>query len=269
VTELSATQTGLLLAAIGVIAFLYSSVGHGGATGYLAVMALLGVAPALAKPGALWINCCAASIAFWRFRSAGFFDRKIFAPLAVASVPLAWLGSKMHLEGRAYSIVLGATLLGAGWLLGWGRRNQTERGIHSASSSNTANTRNEFRAPASLNLPMALVIGGVLGLLAGMTGIGGGVFLTPLLIFLRWTPAKTASGISALFIVVNSVAGLIGLGDKALIWQPAYVVAPAIAVVAALVGTHFSVKRWSLTVFRRVLAVVLWIAAVKLLLTGK
>lgn len=250
-TELSATQTSLLLAAIGGIALLYSSVGHGGATGYLAVMALAGVTPALAKPGALWINCFVASIAFWRFRGAGFFNRNIFLPLAVASIPLAWLGSRMQLEGRAYALVLGVTLLGAGWLLGWGRRPPD----------------NETTRP--LNLPLALVTGGGLGLLAGLTGIGGGVFLTPLLIFLRWTPAKTAGGISALFIVVNSIAGLIGLGSKALVGQPAYLAAPAIAVVAALVGTHFSVKRWSLTVFRRVLAVVLWLAALKLLLTGK
>lgn len=268
-TELSALHTGLLLAAIGVIALLYSSVGHGGATGYLAIMALLGVAPALAKPGALWINCFVASIAFWRFRRAGFFDWKIFTPLAAASVPLAWLGSRMHLEGRAYSLVLGVTLLLAGWLLGWGRRGEAERGMNSASGDGTGETRNEFRAPGLLNLPLALGTGGALGLLAGMTGIGGGVFLTPLLIFLRWTPAKTAGGISALFIVVNSIAGLIGLGGKALIWEPAYVAAPAIAVVAALIGTHFSVKRWSLPVFRRVLAAVLWVAAAKLLLTGK
>jgi uncharacterized membrane protein YfcA len=251
VTELSLTQTNLLLAAIGVIALLYSSVGHGGATGYLAVMALAGVTPALAKPGALWINCFVAGIAFWRFRGAGFFDCKVFIPLAIASVPCAWLGSRMHLEGRAYSLVLGVTLLIAGWLLGWGRRPDD----------------NETTRP--LNLLFAFGTGGGLGLLAGLTGIGGGVFLTPLLIFLRWTPAKTAGGISALFIVVNSVAGLLGLGSKALIWQPAYLAAPVIAVVAALVGTHFSIKRWSLPVFRRVLAVVLWVAALKLLLTGK
>lgn len=250
-TELSATQTSLLLAAIGVIALLYSSVGHGGATGYLAVMALAGVAPALAKPGALWINCFVASIAFWRFRSAGFFDRNIFMPLALASVPCAWLGSRLHLEGRVYAYVLGATLLAAGWLLGWGRRTQ------------------DTETARPINLPLALVTGGGLGLLAGLTGIGGGVFLTPLLIFLRWTPAKTAGGISALFIVVNSIAGLLGLGNKALIWQPAYLAALVIAVAAALIGTHFSVKRWSLPVFRRVLAVVLWVAALKLLLTGK
>ena len=250
-TELSATQTSLLLAAIGVIALLYSSVGHGGATGYLAVMALAGVAPALAKPGALWINCFVASIAFWRFRGAGFFDGKVFIPLAIASVPCAWLGSKMHLDGRVYAFVLGGTLLAAGWLLGWGRRTH------------------ETEITRPINVPLALVTGGALGLLAGLTGIGGGVFLTPLLIFLRWTPAKTAGGISALFIVVNSIAGLIGLGEKALIWQPAYLAAPVIAVVAALVGTHFSVTRWSLPVFRRVLAVVLWLAALKLLLTGK
>ena len=250
-TELSATQTSLLLAAIGGIALLYSSVGHGGATGYLAVMALAGVTPALARPGALWMNCFVASIAFWRFRGAGFFDWKIFLPLAAASVPCAWLGSRMHLEGRTYSLVLGITLLIAGWLLGWGRCHQDDE------------------ATRPLNLPFALVTGGGLGLLAGLTGIGGGVFLTPLLIFLRWTPSKTAGGISALFIVVNSIAGLIGLGGKALVWQPAYLAAPVLAVAAALVGTHFSVKRWSLPVFRRVLAVVLWVAALKLLLTGK
>ena len=141
-TELSALHTGLLLAAIGVIALLYSSVGHGGATGYLAIMALLGLAPALAKPGALWINCFVASIAFWRFHRAGFFDWKIFAPLAVASVPLAWLGSRMHLDGRAYSLVLGVTLLLAGWLLGWGRREEPStfnlQPLHHSRSSSAA-----------------------------------------------------------------------------------------------------------------------------------
>jgi hypothetical protein len=250
VAELSPIQLTLLLAAIGAVALLYSSVGHGGATGYLAVMALLGVTPALARPGALWLNCIVAGIAAWRFGRAGFFDQRVFLPLAAASVPLAWLGSRLHLEGRAAAIVLGLTLAAAGWMLGWGHRTSRE-----------AATR-----PPSL--PLALAAGGALGLLAGLTGIGGGVFLTPLLIFLRWTSAKTAGGISAMFIVVNSAAGLAGLGPQAVIAQPAFLAAPVLGAAGALVGTQFGVRRWNGVTFRRVLALVLWIAALKLLLTG-
>jgi uncharacterized membrane protein YfcA len=249
--DLPTLQLTLLFAAIAGVAFLYSSVGHGGATGYLAAAALLGLAPSIARPGALWLNCVVASIAFWRFRAAGHFDARIFLSLAIASVPLAWLGSRMHLTGRTYGIVLGLSLAVAGALL--------------------------FRRPAEVaeetiqrpQWPLALGAGGALGLLAGLTGIGGGVFLTPLLIFLRWTPAKTAGGISALFILVNSVAGLAGLGAKALHWQPVALLAPVLGAAGALAGTYWGVRRWAPAAFRRALALVLWIAAVKLLLTGK
>lgn len=249
--DLSAIQLIVLPCAIAVVAFVYSSVGHGGATGYLAAAALLGLTPAIARPGALWMNCCVAGIAFWRFQRAGFFDAKVFWPLAAASIPCAWLGSRMHLTGQAYALVLGAALLAAGWFLGWGRREATE-------------------TPARpFGWPIALLAGSCLGFLAGLTGIGGGVFLTPLLILLNWTPAKVAGGISALFIVVNSVAGLAGLGDEALIWQPAFVGAVAPAIAGAMLGTHFGVDRWRTAAFRHALAGVLWIAAAKLILTGK
>ena len=248
--DLSWIELSLLLAAIAVVALLYSSVGHGGATGYLAVMSLLGVAPTLARPGALWMNVFVASVAFWRFSKSGFFDPRILLSLACASIPMAWLGSRLHLEGRAYSIVLGVALLTAGWLLGWGRRAQETGDI------------------TPVKLPLALGVGGGLGFLAGITGIGGGVYLTPLLIFLRWTPPKVAGGISALFIVVNSIAGLVGLGREALIWEPVYVVAPVIGVAAAFLGTYLSVLRWNSMTFRRVLAVVLWIAAINSLINA-
>jgi uncharacterized membrane protein YfcA len=251
VPELGIIPSAVLLAAIGAVAFLYASVGHGGATGYLAVMALLGIAPSLARPGALWMNCVVASIAFLRFQRAGFFDRKVFWPLAAASIPCAWLGSRLHLEGAAYALVLGVALLVAGWFLGWGRREQSD-----------IPTR-------QLAWPLAVLAGGGLGFLAGLTGIGGGVFLTPLLIFLNWTPAKVAGGISALFIVVNSIAGLVGLGGKALVWQPVFVGAVVVGVAGALLGTHLGVNRWRTATFRRALASVLWIAAGKLILTGK
>lgn len=249
--ELTNIQSALLLAAIAMVAFLYSSVGHGGATGYLAVAALIGVPAAVARPGALWMNCAVAGIAFWRFQRAGFFDRRIFAPLAAASIPCAWLGSRLHLEGRPYALVLGVALLAAGWFLGWGKMEQPE-------------------APARpLSLPLAAPTGAGLGFLAGLTGIGGGVFLTPLLIFQHWTPAKTAGGISALFILVNSVSGLVGLGGKALVWQPVFAGAIALGAAGALLGTYIGVNRWRAAGFRRALAVVLWIAAAKLFFTGK
>lgn len=249
--ELAPSQLVLLLAAIGAVAFLYSSVGHGGATGYLAVTALLGIAATFARPGALWLNCLVAGIAFWRFQAAGFFNWRVFLPLAVASIPMAWFGSRLQLEGRTAAMLLGVALAAAGWFLGWGRRD----------AGNTPSR--------PVALPLALGAGGGLGLLAGMTGIGGGVFLTPLLIFLNWTPAKTAGGISALFILVNSIAGLVGLGGKALIWQPVFILAIAVGAIGALLGTRLGVNRWRGTTFRRALAVVLWIAAAKLLFTGK
>ena len=250
-SELSAMQDVLLLAGVGLVAFLYSSVGHGGATGYLAVAALLGLAPAVARPGALWMNCVVATIAFLRFQSAGFFDCRVFWRLAAASIPCAWLGSRMHLDGNTYYCLLAVALLAAGWFLARAR----SAGLESPCRE--------------VQLPLALAVGGALGLLAGMTGIGGGVFLTPLLIFLNWTPAKVAGGISALFIVVNSIAGLAALGNGALIWQPVFVLAVVLGIIGALLGTWLGVNRWRTLTFRRALASVLWIAAGKLLLAIK
>lgn len=237
--------------AVGAVAFLYSSVGHGGATGYLAVAALLGLSPVVARPGALWMNCCVAGIAFWRFRRNDFFDGKVFWPLATASIPCAWLGSRMHLEGWVYAVVLGVALIAAGWLLGWGKRDSVEISTQAS------------------RWPVALVTGGSIGLLAGLTGIGGGVFLTPLLILFKWTPAKVAGGISALFIVVNSAAGLAGLGEKALVWDPIFLATVVFGIIGALLGTYFGVRRWPAARFRQALAIVLWIAGIKLIATGR
>jgi uncharacterized protein len=250
VPELAPYQAALLLLAVGGVAGLYSAVGHGGATGYLAVATLLGLAPTVARPGALWMNCLVASIAFWRFRRAGWFDWGTFGPVAAASVPCAWLGSRLHLDGYGYAIALGSTLAGAGWFLGWGRRAPGPEALKRVA------------------WPLAMLAGAGLGLLAGLTGIGGGVFLTPLLIFLRWTPPKVAAGVSALFIVVNSIAGLVGLGHRALLWHPVFFGALALGLVGALLGSQCGVNRWQTATFRRVLAGVLWIAAGKLFLSG-
>jgi len=246
-SELTLNVWLLLAVAVSAVAFLYSSVGHGGATGYLAVLALLGVTPDAARGTALLANCFVAGVAWWRFGRAGHFDLRVFLPLALASVPCAWLGSRVPLPPSTYGVLLGAVLMAAGLFL-LTRRKATEDSSLRATS-----------------VPLALAAGAGLGLVAGLTGIGGGVFLSPLLLFLRWVNPKTSGGIAAAFIVLNSVAGLIGLGTRLTgASLPLFALAlPATA--AALIGTDFGVRRWSDAAFGRALALVLMFAGGKLL----
>jgi len=245
--ELTINLWLILAVAVSAVAFLYSSVGHGGATGYLAVLALIGVSPDSARGTALLANCFVAGVAWWRFGRAGHFDLRVFLPLALVSVPCAWLGSRVALPPSAYGILLGAVLIAAGLFL------ITRQAV----AENTP-----LRPP---NIPLALVAGAGLGLVAGLTGIGGGVFLSPLLLFLRWVNPKTSGGIAAAFIVLNSLAGLIGLGTR-LTGASLPLLALALpATAAALLGTYFGVRRWSDAAFGRALAIVLMFAGGKLL----
>jgi len=246
---LSAFQIGLLLTSVFAIAFFYSSVGHGGATGYLAALALLGIAPVSAKVAVLLTNVLVASVALWRFWRAGYFDWKILLWFAVASVPCAVLGSKIQISPHTYKLILGSVLTIAGLILLFRSRWQTDD-----------------VAMRKFFWPLALVIGAVLGFLAGLTGIGGGVFLSPLLYLFRWVKPKTTGGIAAGFIIVNSIAGLVGAG-----WEKITHAGPLLwltlpAVIGALLGTHFGARRWSSVTFSRVLAAVLVFAGGKLLL---
>ena len=248
-TGLSQIQISLLFAAVFGVAFFYSSVGHGGATGYLAALALVGVAPESARVAVLIANVLVAGIALWRFHQAGHFDWKILLSFAVASVPFAVLGSKVHISLHTYKIILGAVLSVAGLILLFRSRWQTD----------DVAVRKFF-------LPLALLVGAGLGFLAGLTGIGGGVFLSPLLYLFRWVKPKTIGGIAAGFIVLNSFAGLAGAG-----WQKITHAGPLLwltlpAVIGALLGTHFGARRWSSVTFSRVLAGVLIFVGGKLLI---
>jgi uncharacterized membrane protein YfcA len=247
--DLSASSWTLLLAVVFAVAFFYSSVGHGGATGYLAALAVLGIAPDSAKVAVLITNVLVASIAWWRFYKAGLFDWKILAWFAIASVPCAWLGSTIKISPHAYKLVLGAVLTAAGLILLFRSREQTDD-----------------VAVKKCFWPLVLVFGAVLGFLAGLTGIGGGVFLSPVLYLFRWVKPKTTGGIAAGFIVVNSIAGLVGAG-----WEKITHAGPLLwltlpAVIGALLGTHLGARRWSSITFSRVLAGVLVFAGGKLLL---
>jgi uncharacterized membrane protein YfcA len=247
--DLTTLNWAILLAAVFAVAFFYSSVGHGGATGYLAALALLGVAPVSAKVAVLITNVLVASVAWWRFYRAGHSDWRILLSFAVASMPCAYLGSKIHVSPQLYKIILGVVLSVGGLVLLLRARLQTDD-----------------VAVKRVIWPVALLVGGVLGFLAGLTGIGGGVFLSPVLYLFRWVKPKTTGGIAAGFIVVNSLAGLVGAG-----WAKITHAGPLLwltlpAVIGALLGTHLGARRWSSVTFSRVLAGVLIFAGGKLLL---
>ena len=238
----------MLCAAVLAVAFFYSSVGHGGATGYLAALALLGVAPASARVAVLIANVLVAGIAWWRFHEAGHFEWKVLLPFAIVSVPCAMLGSRIHVSILTYKLVLGVVLTAAGVVLLFRSSWQSDD------------------VPVRTYLwPFAMVIGAVLGFLAGLTGIGGGVFLSPLLYVFRWVKPKTTGGIAAGFIMLNSIAGLVGSGWEKIVHAGPLLWLTVPAVSGALLGTHWGARRWSNATFSRVLAGVLIFAGGKLL----
>ncbi|HMO81154.1 MAG TPA: sulfite exporter TauE/SafE family protein [Pyrinomonadaceae bacterium] len=237
--------TLLIIFAIFLVAVLYSSVGHGGASGYLAVMAVFAVAPEVTRPTALTLNLFVASIATIHYYRAGHFSWRLFVPFAAASVPMAYIGGTIHLPTDVYKVVLGIVLLLAAARLAW-----------------------HFEGAEDAKEPpvwLALMIGAVLGLVSGLVGVGGGIFLTPLLLLLHWARAKTAAAVSAMFILVNSAAGLFGNYPNALslpgnVW---YWVGAAVA--GGFVGSYMGARRLDSLLLRRALAVVLVVAGAKLL----
>jgi uncharacterized membrane protein YfcA len=231
-----------------VAAVLYSSVGHAGASGYLAVMALAGVAPATMKPTALVLNLIVATIAGTRFVRAGFFSWPLLWPFVIGSIPAAFIGGAITLPGHWYKSLVGVVLCLAAVRLAIQR---------------TVSAGSKIRPPRP---PIAVLCGIFLGLLAGLTGTGGGIFLSPLLLFMGWADTRETAGVSAAFIFANSAAGLAGnlasvqhLPSALPLWAGA-------VVVGGLLGTHLGIKRVGAVAFRRALALVLLIAGTKLIL---
>src|ERR1700716_1414880 len=188
--QLDTAHLILLLAGITVVAFLYSSVGHAGASGYIAVMTLCGLSATFIRPTALVLNILVATIGSFQFWRAGYFSWRLFWPFALLAVPAAYLGGYLPVPAAILKIVIGAALLFSAARLFFRQGDPPD-----------------IAAPA---IPAAIAIGAGIGFLSGLTGTGGGIFLTPLLLFCHWAWTKQASAISALFILVNSIAGLIG-----------------------------------------------------------
>jgi uncharacterized membrane protein YfcA len=237
----------VLSAAVFIVALLYSSVGHAGASGYIAVMSLLSLAPAEIKPIALALNILVASIGTWQFWRAGYFSWNLLWPFAVLSVPFAFLGGYLDLPTRAFKVIVGCVLL-----------------LSAAQLLLRPPPDGESKPPRK---PVAVGIGAGLGLLSGLTGTGGGIFLTPLLIFMRWAKTKTASAVSALFILLNSASGLLG-NISATKTFPAFAISLLVAAgVGGAIGSHLGSRRLAPMVIKRLLAIVLIIAGLKLVLT--
>lgn len=229
------------------VAALYSSVGHGGASGYLAIMALLlGVEESVARPTALMLNLLVAVIATVQFARTGSVPWREALPFCLGSIPFAFWGGSITLTDHLYRVLVGCVLILAALRLLLG--SFADR-------------------PTQLpNTPICVMVGVILGMLAGLTGTGGGIFLTPLILFAGWAKPKQASGISVLFILVNSAAGLAGRATASLGALPADALGWLIAAgLGGLAGSWFGARRTPAPIMRRLLALVLLIAAGKLL----
>lgn len=237
-----------LLACITFAALLYSSVGHGGASGYLAAMALFGVSAAIMKPAALTMNIVVAGLVFVRLRRAGYFNATLFWPFALGSIPLAFLGGSIHLHDQAYQYLVGSTLLVAAWRL--------------------ILTTHEPPTRTTPRLWLALPVGAGLGFISGLSGVGGGIFLSPLLLFLRWANMRTTAAVSAAFILVNSIAALSGLFWAGVTLPSGLPWMMLSALAGAAVGSELAVRRLAPVRLRQLLGVVLIIAAIKMFITA-
>lgn len=240
----------LLAAGMLVAAFGYASVGHGGASAYLAAMALAGVAPQEMRPIALLLNVVVSAIATYKFHRAGHFRWRLFWPFAVLSIPLAFVGGAITLPGQAYKVLVGAVLLYAAWQL-W----------------RSGRAGDEMRPVRQPPIPWAMAIGAAMGLLAGLTGVGGGIFLSPLLLMLGWAGTKQTSAVAAPFILVNSIAGLAAgfAATSASLPGHIWILAGAV-LIGGWFGAEYGSRRFANPVVRRVLAVVLALAGAKMVL---
>ena len=274
-----------------VVAFLYSAVGHGGASGYLALLSLHDIAPEYMKPIALVLNLLVSGMAFIQFYRQGHFLWRLFLPIALFSVPMAYWGGLTPLKDLWYQRGLGVFLLVSVAMMLWPR----DSGVGQGTSSNDGNVSNNGGGTLwNRQTGIAAFMGAVIGYVSGLLGIGGGILLSPVLLMIRWTQQKQTAAISAAFIFVNSAAGLLGFVQQHTPWiidsQKTGGVADAemagrcafgdpwfavVAILSVLIlpvllggffGSWYGAKKFDQTVMKYILCVVLLIAAIKLLL---
>ena len=246
--ELTTDQLPVLTIAIFFVAFLYSSVGHAGASGYIAVMSLFGLSPLVIKPIALALNILVASIASFQFWRSGHFSWRLFWPFALFAIPFAFLGGYINLPTQIFKVIVGVILL-----------------FSAVRFLYPSKVESVIKEPTRL---IALSSGAGLGFLAGLTGTGGGIFLTPLLLLNQWATVKSAAAVSSLFILVNSIAGLLGNLSSTRSFPSFTAVFAISAIVGGTLGSYLGSNRFEPILIKRLLAFVLTIAGLKLILTN-
>lgn len=229
------------------VAFLYASVGHGGASGYLALMAILGVATEFMKPTALILNLFVAGIAFLQFKRMGYFKWRLFYPFIITSIPTALIGGYLNVDSDIYKRVLGILLIFAVIRMVW----KPKTGNHEISQ---------------IPILYGIVAGALIGFFSGLIGIGGGIILSPLILVFGWATVKETAAISALFIWVNSLAGLIGLSVAGFSLEPNYLLLILLAFGGGFCGAYYGGRVLNSRNLSYVLTGVLALASIKLIL---
>ncbi|MGB8816486.1 MAG: sulfite exporter TauE/SafE family protein [Rhizobiaceae bacterium] len=227
-------------------AVLFTSVGHGGASAYIALMALFGLETAVIRPTALVLNILVTSFSSFRYVRAGLFDWRTLWPVLLGAVPFAFLGGSIVLPGHLYKPLVGAVLLFSAFRLFWPDMISKLPSIH------------------VIPVWAGVLCGTLIGLLAGLTGTGGGIFLSPLLIFTGWSDIRKASGITSVFILCNSIAGLAGnYSSVGAIGHQTWLFAAAV-LAGAVAGTHLGISTFAKQGILKALGAVLLVAAAKL-----
>jgi uncharacterized membrane protein YfcA len=243
------TTIAMIAVLMGLAAALYSTVGHGGASAYLAIMALFAVAPETMRPTALALNLIVAGLGSWRYWRAGQTNLRLLLLFAAAAVPAAFIGGGIKVTPEIYRPMVGAMLWLAALRLFWHPSDLAQRALRPVS-------------PA-----VALPVGAILGLLAGLTGTGGGIFLSPLIILFRWEDARRTSGVVAGFILLNSIAGLAGNVASVRSLPAELPIFAGAVVLGAIVGTWLGAGRLPKPRLLQGLGLVLVIAGAKLIFT--
>ncbi|HEV7388137.1 MAG TPA: sulfite exporter TauE/SafE family protein [Gemmatimonadaceae bacterium] len=244
----SATLVVAVLFFVG--AALYASVGHGGASSYLAVMGLFSFAPAVMKPTALALNILVSAVATLKFYRAGLFKWDLFWPFAIVSVPAAFIGGATMLPARWYKVLVGVVLVYAAvWMF-------------------RSSLKPITREPHAPPLWAAIVSGLAIGFLSGLTGVGGGIFLSPLLLYMGWSETRATSAVAAPFILVNSISGLLGHFSSVSQLPANIPLWGATAVIGGWIGATYGSRRAPTPVLRQLLSLVLIVAGAKLVFGG-
>lgn len=239
----------LLLFLLPIVAFLYASVGHGGASGYLALMSAFSFPMTFMKPTALVLNILVSAVSFYFYYRENNFKWNLFYPFALSSIPFSFLGGYLKIDAFYYKIILATVLVFAVLrLLGF-----------------FGKEKNEIKA---INLPLALAFGALIGFLSGLLGIGGGIILSPVLLLFGWATMKQTAAVSALFILVNSISGLFGFVSQGGTLPASSSVLIGVVFIGGLLGAYYGSAKFNSKSLRYVLSVVIGIAILKLYTTA-